>query len=238
MKLTPRYSDERGHVDHGWLTSAHSFSFGDYYDERHMGFGKLRVLNDDHIEGGAGFPAHPHRDMEIFTIPLLGRLRHMDSTGTESSIGRGDVQIMSAGTGVVHSEVNDSPDDPLELLQIWITPNKERLPPRYEERHFPYYEERNRLHLIISPTGQAGSLTIFQNAYVSIGVYDTESLVTYDLFDKENGLYLFVIEGEATVGGVHLKKRDALTMLDVPSSTIEVKERTTLLLIEVSVSEA
>lgn len=236
MKLIPRYENERGKVNMGWLTSAHSFSFGDYYDENRMGFGVLRVINDDVIAGGEGFPAHPHRDMEIFTIPLKGSLSHEDSTGTHSTITRGDIQIMSAGTGVIHSEFNASQEDPVELLQIWIVPQIKNLEPRYEERRFDYFNTTNLFHTVISPDGRGGSLKIFQNAFVSIGNWDKDDTIRYELFDKHNGVYVFCIEGEISIGGFTLTKRDALEITETESFMVRLTKRTIVLFIEVPVN--
>lgn len=234
MNIKIRKSNERGFAEFEWLQSAHSFSFGGYYDPTNMGFGALRVINDDIIAGGGGFPPHGHRDMEIFTIPLSGALSHQDSTGTSSTITKGDVQIMSAGTGVTHSEFNASDSEPLTLLQIWITPNKSGLPPRYEERHFAWATEKNTLHKLITPTGENNSLKIFQNTYVSIGTWDIDEAISYHWNDKANNLYLFVIEGSVMSDMVALDKRDAAMITEGEALFLQTKETlTTVLFIEV-----
>ncbi len=235
MLLTLQKSEDRGHVQFAWLTSAHSFSFGDYYDPNNIGFGKLRVLNDDRIQGGGGFPQHNHKDMEIFTIPLSGALSHQDSIGTSSTIRPGDIQIMSAGTGVKHSEFNSSNEEDLTLLQIWITPNKAGVDARYEEKHFSYLDEKNVLHQVITPTGSNGSLTIHQDAYVSIGTWDQESTQSYVLNNKVNGVYLFIIDGKATTEDSTLMRRDAAMIREAEEIVLQIAKDSTVLIIEVPV---
>ena len=198
-----------------------------------MGFGALRVINDDWIAPGAGFPDHSHKDMEIFTIPLSGYLRHEDSTGKKSIITKGDVQIMSAGHGVTHSEFNDSFTEPVTLLQIWITPKTKHLAPRHEERFFPHNEEMNVLHTVITPTGEGGTLKIHQDAYVMLGSYDKEMLSQYELHDPSNGVFLFIIEGGAVVEDSILEKRDAAEITNTKNISFTVKENSSVLLIEV-----
>lgn len=235
MLLTIQKREDRGHVQFDWLTSAHSFSFGDYYDPNNMGFGALRVLNDDQIQGGGGFPPHSHREMEIFTIPLTGALSHQDSTGTSSTIRPGDIQIMSAGTGVKHSEFNASDSEELSLLQIWITPNKSGINARYEEKHFSYLEEKNVLHRVITPTGSNGSLTIYQDAYVSIGTWDKENTLTYTLNNRTNGVYIFMIDGEVNIEGSTLRRRDAAMIKDVDEVILQTAQESMVLIIEVPI---
>ena len=164
--ITIRKAEERGHFDFGWLNTYHSFSFGDYYDPKHMRFRTLRVINEDFVQPGRGFPTHGHRDMEIVTYILEGALEHRDSMGTGSIIRRGDAQRMSAGTGVTHSEANPSPDEPVHLLQIWILPAEQGRQPEYEEKKFSDDEKRNKLRLIVSPDGSDGSVRIHQDAKI------------------------------------------------------------------------
>src|SRR5579862_906216 len=178
---TLRRSSERGHADHGWLDSYHSFSFADYFDSQHIEFGPLRVINEDRVAPGAGFGTHPHRDMEIISYVLAGELAHKDSLGNGSVIRPGDVQRMSAGTGVRHSEFNPSSTDRLHFLQIWIKPNVAGLPPSYEEKRFGDSEKRGRLRLIASPDGASESVTIHQDARVYAGKFDREESATIDL---------------------------------------------------------
>ncbi len=170
--LNIRKGGERGYADHGWLRSFHSFSFANYYDPEHVGFGPLLVINEDRVAPGRGFGQHSHRDMEILSYVLEGALEHKDSIGTGSVIRPGDVQRMSAGTGVTHSEVNASSSDIVHFLQIWIEPNRRGIPPSYEEKHLEPEEKRGRLRLIASPDGRNGSVTIHQDAYVYAGLFD------------------------------------------------------------------
>src|SRR5215218_1815797 len=176
-----RKSNERGHFDHGWLNTYHTFSFDQYYDPRYMGFRNLRVINEDFVAGGRGFPTHGHRDMEIITYILEGELKHEDSMGNGSVIRPGDVQRMSAGTGVRHSEFNASSKDPVHLLQIWIEPSITGIQPGYEEKHFDVQARRGRLRLIASPDGRDGSVTIHQDATVYAGLVDGKEEVTHAL---------------------------------------------------------
>jgi hypothetical protein len=204
-----RRSDERGHAQHGWLDSFHSFSFADYHDPRHMGFGPLRVINEDRVQPGQGFGTHGHRDMEIISYVLEGGLAHKDSMGNGSVIRPGDVQRMSAGTGVRHSEYNASDKDPVHFLQIWIEPNVRNAPPGYEEKHFEPAEKRGKLRLIASPDGRDGSVTIRQDAFLYATVLDGSDTVE---FGQRAGrrTYVHVIRGEVTVNGQPLRAGDAL----------------------------
>ena len=204
-----RKSEERGHAQHGWLDSYHSFSFADYYDPQHMAFGPLRVINDDRIEGGKGFGTHGHRDMEIITYMLDGALAHKDSMGNGSVIRPGDVQRMSAGSGVRHSEFNHSETDTAHLLQIWIQPNVEGIPPGYEEKRFDASEKRGQLRLVASPDGRDGSVTIHQDAMVYAGLFDGDEQASLQLGEGRKA-YLHVARGEITANGVSLKAGDAL----------------------------
>ena len=167
-----RKSEERGHFDHGWLNTYHTFSFDQYYDPKHMGFRSLRVLNEDRVRGGSGFPSHPHRDMEIVTVVLEGALRHQDSLGNGSVIRPGEVQRMTAGRGVTHSEYNHSDSEPVHLLQIWLLPAERGLEPGYEQKAFPGGEKQNRLRLVASPDGEDGSVVIRQDARLYLATFD------------------------------------------------------------------
>ncbi len=233
MKVTLRKNKDRGHGEFDWLKSAHSFSFGNYYDPNNMGFGALLVLNDDEIAGGGGFPPHSHRDMEIFTIPLTGALSHQDSMENASTIIPGQVQIMSAGTGVTHSEYNASETEALTLLQIWITPHTKNLSPRYDEKHFNFLEEQNILHTLITPHDSPTTLRIFQEAYISLGKFDNATMFTYTRNSLNNGVYIFVIEGEVDILGNNLHKRDALMVKGEEAIDISVKTGGMILVIEV-----
>ncbi|WP_334189270.1 pirin family protein [Noviherbaspirillum sp.] len=208
-----RRSEDRGHANHGWLDSHFSFSFADYYDPENMGFGPLRVINDDRIAGGTGFGMHGHRDMEIISYVLEGELAHKDSMGNGSVIRPGDVQRMSAGTGVRHSEFNHAQDRETHLLQIWIEPNRRGIPPGYEEKHFDEAEKRGRLRLIASPDGRDGSVTINQNATVHVGLFDGDEHADLPI-EPGRKAYVHVARGAVTVNGTELKAGDALKAVD------------------------
>jgi len=203
-----RRSSERGHANHGWLDSYHSFSFADYYDPQHMGFGSLRVINEDRVQAGAGFGTHGHRDMEIISYVLEGALGHKDSMGNGSTIVPGDVQRMSAGTGVRHSEYNYEKSGTTHFLQIWIEPAVAGMPPSYEQKHFSPEEKRGRLRLIASPDGAEGSVTIHQDVLIYAGLFDGRENASYDL-KNERG-YVHVARGRVTVNGYALEAGDAL----------------------------
>ena len=201
-----RKASERGHADFGWLDSHHSFSFGQYYDPSHMGFGALRVINDDRVAGGGGFDTHSHKDMEILSYVLEGGLAHRDSLGSGSVIRPGDVQLMSAGTGVRHSEFNASQDDPVHFLQIWIIPEKQGLQPSYAEQHFPEAERRNRLRLIASSDARDGSLKIRQDAAIHASVLEAGASLSHSL--KPCRRYSLQVEGD----GLALAKEETLAI--------------------------
>lgn len=212
-----RLAGERGHANHGWLDSWHSFSFADYYDPRHMGFGPLRVLNEDRIAPGSGFPMHGHRDMEIISYVLAGALAHRDSIGNGSTIVPGDVQRMSAGTGVRHSEYN-AHDGETHFLQIWIEPARRGLPPAYEQRRFAAAEKRGRLRPIAAPDGREGALTIHQDAVLYAGLFDGTESARLALRARRKA-YVHVARGKLAVNGVALAAGDAL-MTDAGTITL------------------
>jgi redox-sensitive bicupin YhaK (pirin superfamily) len=205
-----RKSEERGHADHGWLNSWHTFSFANYYDPQHMGFRALRVINDDVVAGGGGFPTHPHRDMEIITYVLSGALEHKDSMGNGSVIRPGNVQYMAAGTGVQHSEFNHSPLEPVHLLQIWIQPDTRGAKPSYAERSFAE-APAGALTLIASKSGRDGSIAINQDANVLVGKFEAGNTATYSI-GEGRGVWLHVAEGEVTLNGESLKTGDAAAL--------------------------
>ena len=211
--ITLRSAQQRGHANHGWLDTFHSFSFADYYDPRHMGFGPLRVINDDRIGAGAGFGMHGHRDMEIVTYILDGELAHKDSMGNGSVIRTGDVQRMSAGTGVMHSEFNHSKTQETHLLQIWIEPKFRGITPGYEEKHFDAADKRGRLRLIASGDGAEGSVKLHQDAKLYAGLFDGAEEATIGL-EPGRRAYLHVARGEVQANGVVLKAGDALKAVD------------------------
>jgi len=214
-----RRSRERGHANLGWLDSYHSFSFADYYDPRHMGYGPLRVINEDRVQPGTGFGTHGHRDMEIISYVLEGALGHKDSMGNGSTIVPGDVQRMSAGSGVRHSEVNHEKHGVTHFLQIWIEPDATGIPPSYEQKHFKPEEKRGRLRLIASPDAREGSVTIHQNALVFAGLFDGNEAAQCEL-RREKG-YVHVARGRITVNGHALEAGDALK---TDGGTIELKD--------------
>ncbi len=208
-----RRSHERGHADHGWLQSFHSFSFADYHDPRWMGYSVLRVINEDWIAPGAGFPTHGHRDMEIVSYVLEGELAHRDSLGNGSVIRPGDVQRMSAGTGVRHSEFNHAQDRRTHLLQIWIEPQRLGVAPSYEEKHFDADEKRGRLRLVASPDGAAGSVSLHQDAHLYVGLFDGDERARTELAPGRHG-YLHLARGEIEANGHRLAAGDALLLRD------------------------
>jgi redox-sensitive bicupin YhaK (pirin superfamily) len=208
-----RRSSERGEADHGWLQSRHSFSFGDYHDGRHTQFGPLRVINEDRVQAGAGFGTHSHRDMEIVTYVLEGALAHKDSTGTSSVIKPGDVQRMSAGSGVSHSEFNGSKTEPVHFLQIWIIPNVTGIPPGYEEKHFTTADRRGRLCLIGSPDKAEGSVLLRQDARMFAGLFDQDEHARHEIAEGRCA-YIHVARGEVHVAGIHLEAGDGLKITD------------------------
>jgi redox-sensitive bicupin YhaK (pirin superfamily) len=208
-----RPSTARGYADHGWLKSYHSFSFADYFDPEHVEFGPLRVINEDRVAPGAGFGTHGHRDMEIISYVLAGELAHKDSTGTASTIRPGDVQRMSAGAGVRHSEFNPSSSEGVHFLQIWILPNVAGIEPSYEEKRFPTDQKRGRLRLIASPDRAEGSVLIHQNARVYAGLFDGAENATLDI-PKGRWTYVHVARGSLKVNGVTLEAGDALKLKD------------------------
>jgi hypothetical protein len=215
-----RRANERGHANHGWLDSYHSFSFADYHDPLHMGFGALRVINEDRIAPGTGFGTHGHRDMEIISYVLEGALAHKDSMGNGSVIRPGDVQRMSAGTGVQHSEFNHQPDGPTHFLQIWIEPDRRGIAPGYEEKHFAPVDKRGRLRLIASPDGADGSVLIHQDARVYAALIDGEESVQHTA-PAGRRLYVHVARGELAVNGQRLVAGDAAKLVGEPALDLD-----------------
>jgi quercetin 2,3-dioxygenase len=229
--LTVRKSQERGHANHGWLDTWHTFSFADYHDPREMGYGPLRVINDDTVEAGAGFGTHGHRDMEIITYVLEGALEHKDSMGNGSVIRPGDVQRMSAGSGVTHSEFNPSRDERVHLLQIWIEPDRKGVRPSYEEKHFPADERRGRLRLIASPDGREGSVAIHQRAFVHAAILGTNDAVTHEL-DEKRRAYVHVARGRVSVNGERLESGDGAKISGVEKVVLDEAQNAELLLFD------
>lgn len=206
-----RRAEERGVAEHGWLSSRHTFSFAHYYDPQHVGFSDLLVINDDRVAPGQGFGTHPHRDMEIFSYVLEGALEHKDSMGTGSVIRPGDVQLMSAGTGVAHSEYNHSPKDGVHFLQIWLLPSTKGVKPEYQQTHFPAEEKRGRLRPVITPGGEAGSLHVNQDVRVYAGLFDGAETTTLAL-SANRYAYVHVARGSVEVNGVRLNEGDGLKL--------------------------
>ena len=218
--ITLRRANDRGTSDFGWLDSRHTFSFGEYFDQDHMGLRALRVINDDRVTAGAGFPTHPHRDMEIVTYVLDGAIEHKDSMGTGSVIKPGDVQRMSAGKGVRHSEFNASKADPVHFLQIWIIPDVAGIPPEYEQKHFGAAEKRGRLRLVAAKGGRDGAVSIHQDASVYAGLFDGAETATLALAPGRKA-YIHVARGSIAANGVALAAGDALKLSDVNAVRLE-----------------
>lgn len=231
--LEIRKSEDRGHANHGWLDSYHSFSFAEYYDEKHMGFGPLRVINEDRVHAGGGFGTHGHRDMEIISYVLEGELAHKDSMGTGSVIRPGDVQRMSAGTGVRHSEFNHAKDQTTHFLQIWIQPNVTGIPPSYEEKNFSAEEKRGRLRLIASSDGEDGSVLIHQDAKLYAGLFDGAETASLPIAAGRLA-YVHVARGTVTVNGVELKAGDALKLPDVATVDISAGQQAEVLVFDLA----
>lgn len=233
MKTIVHKSDSRGYADHGWLKSRHTFSFADYHNPERVRFGLLRVLNDDIVEAGMGFGAHPHDNMEIVSIPLSGALAHKDSTGSEHVINTGDVQIMSAGSGLYHSEYNASKKDEVNFLQIWVFPKERDIEPRYDQKTFDANERVNKFQLVVSPEKSGGSLWINQDAFFSLAKLEKGKQLKYNINHKGNGVYVFVLEGSVTVAGETLEKRDAAGVTETDSVNISANGDSEILVIEV-----
>ena len=203
----------RGHANHGWLDSHHTFSFAGYYNPQRMQFGALRVLNDDIVAGGRGFDSHPHDNMEIISIPLEGDLEHKDNMGNRLIIKQGDIQIMSTGTGVFHSEYNANKDRPAKFLQIWLFPNQLNVKPRYDQIT-PDRSQRNQLHQLLSPNPDDAGIWLYQDAWFNMGIFDAGKQVSYSIHKPGNGVYAFVIKGKFDIDGQELSARDGLGIWD------------------------
>ncbi len=227
------HANTRGHADHGWLKTYHTFSFANYYDPQRIHFGALRVLNDDFIEGGIGFGRHPHDNMEIITIPLEGALEHKDSMGNSSVIKEGDVQVMSAGTGIFHSEYNKNSDKPLKLLQIWVFPNKKSVEPRYGQISMRVIEQKNVFYQILSPFIDGQGVWIHQDAWFHLGQFDAGRKMEYELKKDGNGVYAFVIEGKVLIDGQELTARDGFGVWDTDKIDFHSINPSRVLLMEV-----
>ncbi len=233
MKTTLYPAKERGNVNLGWLDSFHSFSFGQYHDPKKVHFGALRVVNDDSVAGGGGFGTHPHDNMEIVTIPLEGKLAHKDSTGNEGILSKGDVQIMSAGTGIRHSEYNASTTEKAKFLQIWVFPKLKNIKPVYGQKTFDLKDRNNKWQVVVSPDAADQALNINQDARFSLAQLDEGKSVSYETKFEGSGVYLFVIDGEVKINDQILQNRDAIGISETDQLEIKASKNANILAIEV-----
>ena len=233
MNTVIHRADTRGHADHGWLNAKHSFSFANYYNPERVHFGVLRVLNDDTIAGGRGFGTHPHDNMEIITIPLEGALEHKDNMGNGSIINAGDVQVMSAGTGIQHSEFNANKKDDVRLFQIWLFPREKDVTPRYEQLSIKGVAKHNEFYQILSPSADDQGVWIHQDAWFNLGQFDKGLKPTYNIKKKGNGVYLMVVDGSIEINGETLNQRDAIGIWDVDEVSLTTTADARILLLEV-----
>ena len=226
-------ADTRGDANHGWLRSRHTFSFANYYNPERMSFGSLRVLNDDVVEAGMGFGTHPHDNMEIISIPLEGDLEHKDSMGNIAVIKHGDIQVMSAGTGIFHSEYNKNKDRSVKFLQIWVYPNENNVTPRYDQITLNVADRHNKLQQIVSPNADDAGVWIHQNAWFHLGNFDKGVTAEYKIRQSGNGVYAFILKGDVTINEQPLKTRDGLGIWDIESISIVADSDAEILLMEV-----
>jgi quercetin 2,3-dioxygenase len=235
MALTLRRAEDRGHADFGWLDSRHTFSFGEYFDPRHMGFGPLRVINDDRVAGGAGFPTHPHRDMDIISYVLEGALEHKDTLGNSSVIRPGEVQRMSAGTGIRHSEYNASDREPVHFLQIWIIPERQGLTPGYEQKSFPEVDKRDRLRLVASRDGRDGAITVHQDVDLYATLLSAGKTVTHEI-KPGRGAWVHVPQGSLVLNGETVKAGDGVSLLGPATVTLAAAAESEALLFDMAMT--
>lgn len=233
MKKVLHKSNTRGAANHDWLKSYHTFSFANYYDPERMDFGTLRVINDDYIAPAKGFGTHPHDNMEIITIPLAGSLKHKDNMGNEYVIHSDDVQAMSAGTGVEHSEFNNSENEEVNLLQIWVRPKKINIKPSYSQKSFKSADRKNKLQLVVSPDGRENSVQINQDAFFSLTELEKGLTLNYTKYKPENGLYIFVIEGDLDLNGDLISKRDGIGIENLDNIVLSSQSKSKILIMEV-----
>jgi quercetin 2,3-dioxygenase len=233
MKTVLHKASERGHANHGWLDSHHTFSFAGYHNPQRINFGLLRVLNDDIVSGGMGFGRHPHDNMEIVSIPLSGSLAHNDSTGRSEVIKTNDVQIMSAGSGISHSEMNASSTEAVNFLQIWVFPKERNIEPRYEQKTFNPSDRNNKLQVVVSPNTEDGSVWINQDAWFSLSNLEEGKELAYKTHLATNGVYLFVIDGEVSLNGEVLYKRDGIAISETGEINVKAGKNSKLLFIEI-----
>ncbi len=236
MKKIVHKADSRGYFDYGWLKTNHSFSFSQYHNPERMNFGMLRVLNDDIVAPGQGFGTHPHNDMEIVSIPLKGGLAHRDNTGSEGVIYPNEVQVMSAGTGILHSEFNYSKDEESNFLQLWILPDKKGHKPRYDQKTFNPEGRKNQLQTIVTPDKSNGNLWLNQDAYLSMSNIDRNNRINYKFKKKVNGVYIFLIEGNVSVADETLSERDGIGIWETEEISIVANKDSQVLLIEIPIS--
>lgn len=234
MKTIIHKANTRGFADHGWLKSNHTFSFANYYNPERVHYGALRVLNDDYVAPGQGFGTHPHDNMEIVSIPLEGDLEHKDSMGNVAVIRNGDIQVMSAGSGVTHSEYNKSSDEPVKFLQIWIFPNKKNVAPRYDQISLNIADRQNRFQQIVSPNANDDGVWIHQDAWFHLGRFDKDFSLEYVLKKKGNGVYIFLLTGAVSVDGAELNQRDGMGIWEAEGFSLKsISNNTEVLLMEV-----
>ena len=233
MKTILHKASTRGYADHDWLKSYHTFSFANYYNPERIHFGALRVLNDDTVEAGMGFDTHPHDNMEIISIPLEGDLAHKDSMKNESVIKYGDIQVMSAGTGIMHSEYNKNLNRRVKFLQIWLIPNRKNVTPRYDQMTLNVADRKNKLQQILSPDPADSGVWIYQNAWFLLAQFDKEFSSEYSIKAEGNGIYAFVLSGDITINGQHLNTRDGLGLWEVDKLTISADSDSEFLFMEV-----
>ncbi|MGA9212950.1 pirin family protein [Kaistella sp.] len=233
MNTVIHRAETRGHADHGWLNSYHTFSFANYYNPERMNFGVLRVLNDDQVSENRGFGTHPHQNMEIISIPLEGDLKHKDNMGNETIIREGDIQVMSAGTGVMHSEYNNNPDRPVKFLQIWVIPNKQGGTPRYDQISLADIAKENKFYQVLSPNKDDGGVWIYQDAWFHIGKFTKGNSDEYQIQKSGNGVYVFILEGEVEINGEKLSRRDGMGIWNTDRFTVTANDDARVLLMEV-----
>ncbi|MFB6341014.1 pirin family protein [Saccharicrinis sp. FJH62] len=233
MKTIIHKANSRGHANHGWLDTHHTFSFANYYDPERIHFGALRVLNDDEVAPGKGFGMHPHDNMEIISIPLSGDLEHKDNMGNQAVIQEGDVQVMSAGTGVFHSEYNRNSDKSVKFLQIWVFPDRKNIEPRYDQVSIRDLKTENELFQVLSPDKNDKGVWVYQKAWFSMGHFTAHKTVEYELKDASDGVYVFVLEGNVSIEGNNLSKRDGIGISETEKVKIETESGTSLLVMEV-----
>jgi hypothetical protein len=233
MKTVIHKAATRGSANHGWLNSKHTFSFANYYNPERMNFGALRVLNDDIVQAGMGFGTHPHENMEIISIPLEGDLEHKDNMGNVTVIKKGDVQVMTAGTGITHSEYNKSKSNEVKFLQIWITPKELNVSPKYDQISTNDIEEKNKFYQVLSPNKNDQGVFINQDAWFSLGNFSAGKTDTYKIKKNNNGVYLLILDGEIEVNGEVLSKKDGIGIWDTDEVTVKANEDASVLLMDV-----